>query len=499
MVFKQYKGDYIYLTAQTKKEIDSAIENEMLIGGLELITRVHQGADYTAILRNTLHKSVIGDMPVREVEKIIEVEKTIEVPVEVIKEVEVPVEVPVEIEKIVEIPAQPVLQSKDIIENGEYTADIGYDGLDTVNVNIPETIREVEKIVEIPVEVEKIVEVPANPNLQDKTITENGEYNADEGYDGLGTINVNVQPTEVIREVEVPVEVPAQPKLHDIVITENGTYLPDSTFDGFSRIVVQTHVHTFSNDWTYDNEYHWHEPTCGHTDIVGNKERHNLPEEWSERLEEDKYTIKYKDCSVCDFEKIYGQEYEDLFDINYYGTISVKDKIDLPNEVVVPYTIRGVRVIELGIGCFENVTRMTSIELPDSIKEIMDSAFSQCYSLNSIDLPEGIRIRRGAFAGCGIKDFYLPDTFTFVNVDYNNPIFGGSYLETISVPKDFVIYREWIGNAPNFKKIIYRGTLEEWNTINEPHRNDSNYITSQYYLYKLRDKPVECLNGETTI
>lgn len=30
-------------------------------------------------------------------------------------------------------------------------------------------------------------------NLQDKTITENGTYTADSGYDGLGTVTVNVQ------------------------------------------------------------------------------------------------------------------------------------------------------------------------------------------------------------------------------------------------------------------------------------------------------------------
>ena len=27
------------------------------------------------------------------------------------------------------------------------------------------------------------------------------------------------------------------------------------------------HTHTFSNRWSYDNEYHWHESTCGHDEI----------------------------------------------------------------------------------------------------------------------------------------------------------------------------------------------------------------------------------------
>ena len=34
--------------------------------------------------------------------------------------------------------------------------------------------------------------IGTDPNLQDKTITENGTYTADEGYDGLGTVTVEV-------------------------------------------------------------------------------------------------------------------------------------------------------------------------------------------------------------------------------------------------------------------------------------------------------------------
>ena len=25
------------------------------------------------------------------------------------------------------------------------------------------------------------------------------------------------------------------------------------------------HVHTYSDAWTYDDTYHWHESTCGHS------------------------------------------------------------------------------------------------------------------------------------------------------------------------------------------------------------------------------------------
>lgn len=57
--------------------------------------------------------------------------------------------------------------------------------------------------------------------LQDKTVTENGEYSADAGFDGLGEVTVAVEA-----------------KLQDKTITENGEYTADSGFDGLGKVTV---------------------------------------------------------------------------------------------------------------------------------------------------------------------------------------------------------------------------------------------------------------------
>ena len=38
------------------------------------------------------------------------------------------------------------------------------------------------------------------------------------------------------------------------------------------------HTHKYASTWSYDGTYHWHASTCGHTDAVSDKERHDFGE-----------------------------------------------------------------------------------------------------------------------------------------------------------------------------------------------------------------------------
>ena len=82
------------------------------------------------------------------------------------------------------------------------------------------------------------------------------------------------------------------------------------------------HEHTFSNEWEYDEEYHWHEATCEHKDEKKDMARHTfeIDETVAPTTDSEGYTI-YK-CSVCEYIK-HG-DYVDPID-PYNGRINSKD------------------------------------------------------------------------------------------------------------------------------------------------------------------------------
>ncbi len=91
-------------------------------------------------------------------------------------------------------------------------------------------------------------------------------------------------------------------------ITKVGTENDEKTLTcricGFEKTETVPHVHTYSSEWTKDENHHWHASTCSHTDAVSDKAEHTF-DDGVLKTEPGAVTtglITYT-CKVCGYEK----------------------------------------------------------------------------------------------------------------------------------------------------------------------------------------------------
>lgn len=76
------------------------------------------------------------------------------------------------------------------------------------------------------------------------------------------------------------------------------------------------------------------------------------------------------------------------------------------------YTVAST-VTCIGVGAFENCSKLTNILLPESITEIEFAAFEKCVSLKEISIPYGVTRLDCVFRGCtSLTNVAIPDTVT---------------------------------------------------------------------------------------
>ena len=87
-----------------------------------------------------------------------------------------------------------------------------------------------------------------------------------------------------------------------------------------------THTHTFSEEWSFNNEYHWHDSTCGH-DVFEAKEKHTLSN-WIIDKEPTEHEVgkKHRSCAVCNF--VEKEDIDKLPHVHTAGEAQKENNID---------------------------------------------------------------------------------------------------------------------------------------------------------------------------
>lgn len=151
---------------------------------------------------------------------------------------------------------------------------------------------------------------------------------------------------------------------------------------GDSSSPTGEYEHTFSDTWSYDENMHWHEATCGH-DVRKSEGQHVFSLE-TEATDAARYI-----CDVCGYEKSVKILSFTLSENN--KSYSVKGKSDyssLPVSITIPGERNGLPVTEIDPKAFDSWNKSKSISIPKSVESIGVGAFQYC-ALESIMVEKG--------------------------------------------------------------------------------------------------------------
>ncbi len=118
-------------------------------------------------------------------------------------------------------------------------------------------------------------------------------------------------------------------------------------------------------------------------------------------------------CDLCGYDKTTAYYTYTVSD----GTATITDvHYRIRGDVVLPSTLDGYPVTSIGYAAFTNCYRLTSVTIPEGVKSIGEYAFSACGSLTSVTIPEGVKsIGEYAFSGCGsLTSMTIPEGVTSI-------------------------------------------------------------------------------------
>jgi len=272
-----------------------------------------------------------------------------------------------------------VIEGLSITSNGTYTAGAGVDGYSPVEVNV-------------------------QPELQDKTVVENGEYIADQGYYGLGTVTVSVPSPQFVTE--------------SLSVSVNGTYAPGQGVDGYSQVVVDVpqSVTGFTLEQVIEGD-------------VG-----------SERLISPVSVMKTVGC----WSNVQYVSMNNLKEVPSYAfNNAILSEVHLDNCSIV------------GLLAFGNCQSLTEINLPN-VTLVANDAFNNCRNLQSVTLPRCESIGGTAFAGCSsLTYFSAPNVKTIEAMAFQTDPIPDAYFPNCITLGYGVFYFCWSLSRAYFPALMY--------------------------------------------
>ena len=213
---------------------------------------------------------------------------------------------------------------------------------------------------------------------------------------------------------------------------EIGEQLYDKESANGNIIVINESGEIYGENWIYipkntnirdygKTQYSW---------LVNNKTTEMI------QLEEGEYTKEsYRYGETVTDESYFSIEEET-------GIITDFSNNSYTGGVVIPETIKGIKVTGIGSDVFNRCTKITRIVLPDGITSIADGAFQYCSLLKNVNIPYGVTtIGESAFRDCLVlESIDIPDTVTSIG---DHAFRENRALVEIIVPDSVITIGTW--------------------------------------------------------
>ncbi len=175
------------------------------------------------------------------------------------------------------------------------------------------------------------------------------------------------------------------------------------------------------------------------------------------------------------------------------GTAEITDYSGSETNLTIPSEIDGIIVTSIGYSAFEECKSLTSIDIPNSVTSIGERAFGYCESLASITIPNSVTsIGEDAFYVCeSLKSIEIPNSVTSIG---DHAFYCCESLTDITIPDSVTS----IGYGAFYDTAFYNNEANWENSVLYigHHLIDANYT----YYDENRDEDVQNpISGEYTI
>lgn len=248
--------------------------------------------------------------------------------------------------------------------------------------------------------------------LIEKTITENGIYNAvDDEADGYSTVNVEVENSYTVEDNGKVVNNQAlvAQTAYPTTITENDTY--DTT--NYNSITVNV---------------------ASSGPILVTKLKFDIS---------DKYFYFGNNNNIIPADSF--QSNENLESVEVLNNVTMIDDNAFGNSSLTSVTFESNSNLEtIDYNAFDGCSSLKSITIPRSVMYINDEAFRNCSSLTSVVFETGSQLQYlsiNTFEGCGdLASITIPNSVRWIG---DNAFNGCSSLTSITIPSSVVEFRSY--------------------------------------------------------